>query len=687
MKRIFLFLLFVLLCPAISHAATCYAVTPSGAGAKNGTNWSNAYAGLPSSLSAGGIYYLADGSYGKYSLSSSGSSGSKIEIRKAQSFDYGQLSNCSSSIAAGWSVSTMGSAQAVFASYQQFSISGSYTIINGNSQQTGYGCGGNPGANQNSAPSNPADCGIKVDDTTCSGDCLDPIGLSASNVTLEAIEFAGIGNATNENYIIFVTGSSNLITHMYMHNAGAVMILYQPGSNNNTESYNYLWGLEQTLGSNPNHGQFIQVNGGLSNLLDERNVYRDGAGTAVFSTVGSGAVTGWVIFDNVFVYTPGFSPTYPYSDGIVSCISESCALLFYDNTEVGVTGNTGVNNEASGGNVTVTDNLYYGGHMPSYGGGQPITNSYNSFLASGSSCPSGTANVCDNSSPNPFVNWQGNNFNLASENADWTNRIALPSPYTTDMNGTTFSTDRGAYQFGTSSGSVTLTPSSQTFSSSYVGVQSSPNYTFTLNNTTSSSDTGVTPSITGTNPGDYAIVTNNCPTTVTASNNCTIIVSFTPTAVSSRVATLSVAGSAPGSPQTASLLGTGLATSVTTSPATLAFGNVLQSTPSSVMNATITNNSGGSITIGAITFTGTNGSDFTRSVGNPGTCSTTLTNTSSCTVGVVFTPTGSPVDNETATLNIAYTGFTGSPATVALTGTSVATAPPAAPTGLTCTAS
>jgi hypothetical protein len=430
--------------------AACHTVTPSGSGSQTGADWNNAYAGLPTSLTRGDIYYLADGSYSSYSFTTPASGTTTVEIRKAQSYD-----NCTST---GWNTATMGAAQAVFATYQQLSISSPYLILNGNSQQTGAGCGGSPGSTQNSAPTNPADCGIKVDDTGCPGTCEDPIGLSASNVILEGIEFSGIGNATKENYIIFVSGSNNLITHMYMHNAGAVMILYQPGSDNNVDSYNYLWGLEQTLGSDPNHGQFIQVNGGMTNLLESHSVFRDGAGTAAFSTVGSGPITGWVIWDNVFLYTPGFSPSYPYSDGLVSCITDACTLLFYDNTEVGVTGNTGINNEASGGNVTVTDNIYYDGHMPSYGGGQPITNSYNSFLSSGSSCPSGTGNVCNATSPNPLVNWTANNFILASDGANWNDRISLSAPYNTDAAGNAFTTDRGAYQYDGSQSAAPTPP-------------------------------------------------------------------------------------------------------------------------------------------------------------------------------------------------------------------------------------
>ena len=108
--------------------------------------------------------------------------------------------------------------------------------------------------------------------------------------------------------------------------------------------------------------------------------------------------------------------------------------------------------------------------------------------------------------------------------------------------------------------------------------------------------------------------------------------------------------------------------SVTISPSSLAFGNVVQNTTSAGQTATVTNSSGGSITMGTTTFTGANASDFTASAN---TCTGTLTNTSTCTVTVVLTPTATPVASESGTLNVAFTGFTGSPLTVSLSGTSV----------------
>jgi Cep192 domain 4 len=62
--------------------------------------------------------------------------------------------------------------------------------------------------------------------------------------------------------------------------------------------------------------------------------------------------------------------------------------------------------------------------------------------------------------------------------------------------------------------------------------------------------------LTGANHSDFS-QSNNCGSSVAASSNCTITLSFTPSATGKRSATLSIADNAPGSPQSVALAGTG----------------------------------------------------------------------------------------------------------------------------------
>jgi len=64
--------------------------------------------------------------------------------------------------------------------------------------------------------------------------------------------------------------------------------------------------------------------------------------------------------------------------------------------------------------------------------------------------------------------------------------------------------------------------------------------------------------VAGANPGDFA-QTGTCGASVAAGANCSLSVTFAPTAMGSRTASLSISDNASGSPQTVSLTGTGVA--------------------------------------------------------------------------------------------------------------------------------
>lgn len=448
---------------AKSTLAACHTVTPSGSGSQTGADWNNAYAGLPGTLTRGDIYYLADGTYSSYSFTTSASGATTVEIRKAQSYD-----NCTST---GWNSATMGAAQAVFSGSPAFAISSSYFILNGNGQQTGAGCGGAPGSTVTGAPPTPTDCGIKIIDTANQG-----MSLDASNVTVKYVELLGSG-ANNSSSLAEVFGSTpagpNTFTHVYGHNAGCVYFQYD--GSNRTVSYSYFWGTE-TNGGAACHGQY-SFDITMSNGVEHANVYRDITGTAAFTYASfsgqHGVVNNMQIYDNVFFNSSPASSWSPFfSDGTISCIAnsgtgetEQCSnITMSQNTFINLRSNSGINNDCTdgcggGSSYTVQDNIWYTGAMPDFTTAAPATytQSYNSCL--GGSCPSGTNNVSDASAPTLFVNWTGSNFNLASDNADWNNRLALSSAYDTDAAGNTFTTDRGAYQYD---GSLSSAPSPPT---------------------------------------------------------------------------------------------------------------------------------------------------------------------------------------------------------------------------------
>lgn len=101
-------------------------------------------------------------------------------------------------------------------------------------------------------------------------------------------------------------------------------------------------------------------------------------------------------------------------------------------------------------------------------------------------------------------------------------------------------------------------------------------------------------------------------------------------------------------------------------PTSLAFGNQTIGTPSSPQVLTLTNNSGSSATSVVVSITGANAGEFSQTNSCPGT----LTNTSSCTINVTFTPTTPGA--RSASVSVSFSGPTGSPLTSSLAGTGIA---------------
>jgi hypothetical protein len=107
---------------------------------------------------------------------------------------------------------------------------------------------------------------------------------------------------------------------------------------------------------------------------------------------------------------------------------------------------------------------------------------------------------------------------------------------------------------GTNS-SVSLSPTSLTFSARSVGTQSIAQ-TVTLTNNGAGPLVISAVNLAGTNPGDYA-QTNTCVGTIQASGTCSISVSNTPTFVGASSAYVSIVSNAPSSPNTVPLSGRG----------------------------------------------------------------------------------------------------------------------------------
>jgi hypothetical protein len=213
------------------------------------------------------------------------------------------------------------------------------------------------------------------------------------------------------------------------------------------------------------------------------------------------------------------------------------------------------------------------------------------------------------------------------------------------------------FKFPTCGGAAptaSLSPTSLTFASQNVGSTSAAQ-TITLTN-------GGTAALTITSiaaSGDYA-QTNTCGTSLAASANCTISITFTPTAAGTRTGAITVSDNAAGSPQTASLTGTGTAVgpSAALSPTSLTFASQTVGTTSAAQAITLSNGGTAALSITSIAATG----DFAQT----NNCGTSVAAGGSCSISVTFTPTTTGTRTGTVTVT---DNATSSPQSASLTGT------------------
>ncbi len=164
-----------------------------------------------------------------------------------------------------------------------------------------------------------------------------------------------------------------------------------------------------------------------------------------------------------------------------------------------------------------------------------------------------------------------------------------------------------------------------------------------------------------TTSGDFS-QTNNCGASLGAGKNCTIAVTFLPTAGGSRTGILSVSDNAGGSPQTASLSGIGT-NALKISSNNLSFGTIKVGTTSAPQSVTVTNNQSVSAGLSAV-IGGTNPGDFAISPSS--TCGAMLAAKNSCVYAVTFEPVAKNARN--ATLSISDSPDPTSPYVVKLSG-------------------
>ncbi len=158
-------------------------------------------------------------------------------------------------------------------------------------------------------------------------------------------------------------------------------------------------------------------------------------------------------------------------------------------------------------------------------------------------------------------------------------------------------------------------------------------------------------------------VSNGCSTQLAANSSCSLQIEFAPTATGSQSGALTVSDVL--RTQTVALSGTGLAPGVlSVSPSSLIFTNQQPGVASPPQTLTVTDTGGAPIANLDIAFTGAAASNYSLGTVK---CGVSLAANASCTVQVVFTPSG--FGDVAAALNISSSTLGVLPVSVPLNGT------------------
>ncbi len=204
---------------------------------------------------------------------------------------------------------------------------------------------------------------------------------------------------------------------------------------------------------------------------------------------------------------------------------------------------------------------------------------------------------------------------------------------TLTVNDNTASSPQHVALSGTGIVDLTTSTTSLVFGSMKFGAKAAKSFSLTNHQT---QPVTLSESIGGTNAADFSLTGGTCTAPLAAKAVCTITVTFTPGALGTESATLSVADSPdPLSPYTVAL-STGPTIPATVTPITLAYGRLTARASPKTRTVTVANLSKFPLPVSE-SFSGTNAGDFAVT---GGTCGATAAANSSCTIAVTFKPTG-----------------------------------------------
>jgi hypothetical protein len=417
-------------------------------GSSSGSDWSNAYTDIPSTLVRGDTYYLAGGTYGSHHFTSL-SGTSYVYIKKATAADHGT--------ATGWQ-DIYGTTQAVFDAGANcvFWLGMSYLSIDG---VTGSGTNGYGIKLKTTGTTEPAGATVWINGSTPDYSILSHIECEApypngnlSNFNIDEQQWPGATGLT--------------ITHCYIH-GGLVSVRFTGTS----EILDHC--LLQNAGGQ-GHAEMIDVCN-TQQLTIRYNVLENMV-CCYGTTYIEPQVNGGQVPNGIYIYGNVVKNTTPNGDStsnpslFSSTSNEQCLNVFiYNNTIYNLKSlNTGYNSSGISGSSSsstfiVRNNIWQNCAYPPTMGPGVFTADHNIL----------------NTGEASFVNAAGGDFHLAANTIPGVN---LGSPYNIDPDGNVRTTwSLGAYEYnGNTNPIVSVSPGTLNFGS--VGLGLSSNLTFTVKN-------------------------------------------------------------------------------------------------------------------------------------------------------------------------------------------------------------
>ena len=260
-----------------------------------------------------------------------------------------------------------------------------------------------------------------------------------------------------------------------------------------------------------------------------------------------------------------------------------------------------------------------------------------------------------------------NVYNSGSTTATSVNVTGIPTTGATlyarlssEIAGTWSSAD---YTYTEASPAPTLSSTSLSFGSVYVGAAGATQYVALTNKSTNPLPLSSI-AVTGANASSFAFV-NNCGMSLAAGASCSIHGHFAPVASGALTAAVTITDSAINSPQTITLSGTGVEPPVTLSATSLSYAPTIVGMTSGSQTVTMTNSGTAAVSITSIAVTGAGATSFVFA----NSCGTSLAVGASCTIHGHFAPaTTGALKAAIAITDSAST----SPQSIALSGTGLA---------------